>query len=140
MPKPMVVRSKLTGLVAPLEYWAVPPEDMHLHVSGRCGPGKGFVEKLIPEKLWGLSVTKACEIHDFMYEFGEKTKEYKRAADNVFLSNMLTLVDRNTKWGWLKWLRKRAAFGYYQKVCSFGDPWFFKENGNSGIAGDPIAF
>ena len=140
MNKPLVVRSKLTGLVAPLEYWAVPPEDMHLHVTGRCGPGKGILEKAVPEKIWGLVITKACEIHDFMYEFGPKTEEYKQASDNVFLSNMLTLIDRNTKFGWLKWLRKREAFRYYRFVKTCGDAWFYTEDENDGTAGEPVAF
>lgn len=125
--KPIVVRSKKTGLLAPLEYWAVPPEDMHLHVSGRCGPGKGIGDKLVPDSIFGLSVTKACEIHDFMYAFGEKTKEYKEAADRVFLSNMMTLIDLGTEWGIVKWFRKRRAFKYYEAVSMFGGAAFYRD-------------
>lgn len=124
--KPMVVKSKSTGLLAPLEYWAVPPEDMHLHVSGRCGPGKGLGDKLVPETVWGLSITKACEIHDFMYEFGPKTKEYKEAADRVFLVNMLTIIDRKTKWEAVRFLRRRRAYKYYDAVAMLGDRAFYR--------------
>ena len=123
--RPIVIRSKKTGLVAPMEYWKIPPEDMHLHVSGRCGPGKGLGDKLVPETLWGLSVTPACEIHDFMYSFGEKTAEYKDIADKVFLSNMLTIIDKKTRYKALKYLRKKRAFKYYVAVSTFGDACFY---------------
>lgn len=123
----MLVRSEKTGLSAPTEYWAIPKDEMHLHVTGRCGPGKGLGDKLVPETLWGLSVTPACEIHDFMYSFGAKTSIYKQLADRVFLSNMLVIIDRQTKFGFLKWLRRRRAFKYYEAVAHFGNSSFYKE-------------
>jgi hypothetical protein len=125
--KALVVKSKSTGLLAPLEYWAVPPEDMHLHVTGRCGPGKGLGDKLVPETIWGLPITKACEIHDFMYTFGEKTEDYKQASDRVFLANILTIIDRETKFGWLKYLRRQRAYKYYDAVAMLGDSSFYKD-------------
>lgn len=111
---------KETKLYAPEWYWKL-PED--IRSKGRCGPGRGLGEKLIPETIWGLSVTPACQIHDQMYEKGETIGD-KESADRVFLNNMLRIINGNSN-RFMRWLRTRRALKYYEAVRDFGGPAFW---------------
>jgi hypothetical protein len=108
-------------LVAPVEYWQMPEEERNL-IAGGCGPG-GFGDALVPDTLWGLSVRAACEIHDWMYHFGESIDD-KRLADRLFLDNMVSIICTKTKNWILRKLRLQRAWAYYQAVAKFGGPSF----------------
>jgi hypothetical protein len=105
------------SLYAPPEYWKLTEEERR---QFRCGPGRGILERLVPETVWGLCITPACGIHDFMYRTGEPTDQGKADADEVFLNNMIRLVEAGTKSYVLLWLRLRRAHTYYQAVRYFG--------------------
>jgi hypothetical protein len=110
-------------LFAPPEYWRL-PEDVR--ESYRCGPGRGVLEQLVPEKMYGLSVSPACSIHDFMYAHGN-TSDDKREADIVFLNNMIRLIEAGGGWWFLRKLRLRRAYIYYEAVKDFGGPCYWNE-------------
>ena len=113
-------------LWAPAEYWDLTPAQKKEICNG-CGT-KGIVGYVVPDSLWGLCITEACNIHDYMYEAGE-TIEEKYEADRVFLNNMLRLVDTSIVWP-LRVLRTRAAVKYYYAVRDCGGPayWAGKNN------------
>lgn len=113
---------KVVNLYAPREYWLLAKDRKAKIVSG-CGPKSANF--LVPETLWGLSITEACNIHDYMYWVGE-TREDKEKADRVFLNNMLRIIEARTKWTWLKWLRRARAKKYYLAVKWFGAPAYWK--------------
>lgn len=113
-------------LKAPKDFWKMlenNPEKLD-EIENGCGPrwmiGKTDVGALIvPDTMWGLSVTKAGIIHDFMYHFGKSSKD-KEIADQLFLKNLYTIIDdeRNSKW--LRFLRHKRAGTYYNAVSKMG--------------------
>jgi len=93
--------------------------------AGGCGPG-GLGDYLVPDTMWGLSVKRACEIHDWEYKYG-KTLQDKINADNNLRDNLVRLIKAQDSWGWLENLRLRRAQTYYEMVKNFGGPSFWKD-------------
>jgi hypothetical protein len=103
------------GLVAPAAYFGMTAERKAVVCNG-AGPKKfGW---LVPDTLYGLSITEAANIHDFMYAIGHNRKE----ADDVFLKNMLTLI--NERGGFFKHLRRSRAKWYFRAVRWFGGGFY----------------
>ncbi len=86
-----------------------------------CGPA-GVFGWLVPDTVWFLSISEACNIHDRMYEEGE-TAEDKAIADRVFLNN-IQRVDRAKGWWFLK-LRMKRVHTYYCFVRDHGGSYFW---------------
>lgn len=110
------------NLYVPASWRTAGPEVRSLAING-CGT-EGWKGALIPETLWGLPVTAACNIHDWMYVAGVDIDD-KNEADRVFLNNMLRLITAAGGPGWLQALRRRRARTYYQAVSHFGGPAFW---------------
>lgn len=110
----------MTNLYAPAWYWKIPKA---VRSQGRCGAGNGIGEKLVPETIWGLKITPACQIHDQMYAKG-KTQSDKEEADRVFLNNLLRIIDGNSN-KVMRWLRSRRAYKYYEAVRDLGGPAYW---------------
>jgi len=108
-------------LYAPEGYWRLSAAE-RAGICNGCGPKAAAF--LVPETLWGLSVTAACDIHDWMYHVG-RTLEDKQRADRVFLNNMLRIIDARTRCRLLKRLRRDRAWLYYAAVRDFGGPWYW---------------
>ena len=108
-------------LYAPEAYFRLSPEAKREIVNG-CGPGK--FSFLIPDTMYGLDVSAACDIHDYMYFMGE-TIEDKKEADRVFMNNLLRIIEAKTQSKILSWLRKRRAVKYFSAVAMFGGPAFW---------------
>lgn len=85
-------------------------------ICNGCGTS-GWKGKIVPETMWGLNVTAACQIHDWMYYHG-KSEEDRVEADRVFLNNLIRII--NAHGGWLAWLRRYRATTYYNAVREFG--------------------
>lgn len=111
----------IVRLYAPPEFWQLTPAEKEKRCNG-CGP-KGY-GLFIPDTIWGLRITPACDIHDFMYALGE-TEADKCEADRVFLNNMIRLIDAAGSWSIVRWLRQRRAMTYYQAVHELGGPAFW---------------
>ena len=108
-------------LFAPEAYWKTPEGERR---RWRCGPNRGLLEVLVPETIYGLRVSPACSIHDFMYSVGETIAD-KDEADRVFLNNMIRLIEDRKKFRVLVVLRLKRAFKYYEFVKHFGGPFYW---------------
>ena len=116
-----------TKLFAPKEYWEAKKHNPALigEVCNGCGTS-GWKGKLVPETMWGLDISAACDIHDWMYFHG-KSEEDRLEADRVFLNNLFRLI--NAYGGWLAWLRRYRATTYYNAVRVFGaEPFWWGKN------------
>jgi len=109
-------------LFAPQSYIEASPE-VRAAVANGCGAA-GWKLDIVPDTIWGLEVTEACNIHDWMYAEGETIHD-KMTADRTLLNNLLRLIEAETRWGWLRWLRRKRALKYYQAVAEFGGPAFW---------------
>lgn len=98
-------------------------------IAGGCGPG-GLGDYLVPDKLWGLSVKLACQIHDWQYHYGV-TLQDKIDADLNFRDNMVRIIKAQNSWGIIENLRLNRARIYYEAVKNFGGPAFW--SGKSSI-------
>lgn len=116
-------------LWAPEAYWGLPD---HVKNAYRCGPGRGILEKLIPD-VWRfgwplvrpLVITPACAVHDYMYAEGPDSEDHRYLADRVFKNNMIRLVEcARTCWPVTR-VRLRKCNIYYGAVRTFGGPAFW---------------
>jgi hypothetical protein len=81
--------------------------------TGGCGPGeKG--DRVVPDTAWGLRITRACRIHDFMYS--KLCTATQKTADRVFLNNMRRLVLHGSKIKILIPPRRVRVKAYYLAV------------------------
>lgn len=113
---------KPVELYAPQSYIQATPEARRRIVNG-CGAG-GWLRLLVPDTMYGLDISEACNIHDWMYVTGLEIED-KQSGDRVFLNNLIRIIDANTRWGCLRWLRYRRARKYYEAVEHFGGPAFW---------------
>lgn len=112
----------LIGLYAPQSYKNATDEEKASVCNG-CGT-EGWKGWIVPDTMWGLDISEACQIHDWMYWEG-KTIEDKNEADRVFLNNLIRIIEAGSRWRIVKHLRMRRAFTYYQAVSIFGGPAFW---------------
>jgi len=100
-----------------------------------CGPGP-LGDYFVPDTVWFLSIREACRRHDWatQHSLGNSEADRKR-NDDMFLDNMLLIVEEKTKRKWLLKLRRRRCFTYYNMVRKFGGPsyWKNRETANTHI-------
>lgn len=89
-----------------------------------CG-AKGGID--VPDTIYGLSVTDACNVHDWDYQHG-KTAEDKAKADRYMFFNILIIIESQTSFvgRLLKPLRRRRALFYYECVVACGHKAFWE--------------
>ena len=109
-------------LYAPEGYKKLTESQRRSMLNG-CGSGR-FGSFIVPDRILGLKITSACNIHDYMYQVGESLED-KKEADRVFLNNMTRLVDEYG--GFFKRVRLKLIRKYYQAVKYFGGPSFWKD-------------
>ncbi len=120
------LRTTEQGLQAPVDYLLATKAYVDGIVNG-CGP-KGWKIDIVPDTIYGLSIAEACNIHDWMYEFGISLDD-KRIADDIFLINLNKIIDDRGGFFFIIWLRKQRAQKYYCLVDKFGErPFLNKES------------
>jgi len=124
-------------LFAPPDYWTMPVEALK-EIAGGCGAGRGLGDTLVPDTAWGLSIKPACKIHDFMYHFGECLED-KKAADRVFLNNMIRIIEARTRFSFLARLRLQRCRTYFFFVKYLGGPAFWKRKNPDATIGKVAA-
>lgn len=114
----------MANLFNPEGYIDCPPIERNKICNG-CGAANSKFD-FVPDSIYGLKISEACNRHDWMYHFG-KTIEDKEQADRVFLNNLLRLIEAQTGTlnRLLKPLRRRRALKYYEAVVAFGGPAFW---------------
>ena len=115
--------SKVLRLSANPTYWNA-SQIQRDEVDNGCG-SDGVLGTLVPDSLLGLSISKACSIHDWMYHHG-RTDKQRKEADIIFLDNMEKIVNKSVNNSILKCFRKGIARVYYFGVRIFGN-YFFKK-------------
>ena len=110
-------RAESFGLRAPESYWKATAAEL-VELTGGCGPGK-FGDYLVPDTIWGLNITPACQIHDWCYRAGSEVS--KNDADLMFLGNIVRLIRANTNSKILSTLRYLRAMKYFVAVEEGGD-------------------
>ena len=106
-------------LYAPLSYWNATAEALNEICNG-CGAKDGIK---VPNTMWGLSISKACNIHDWMYKTG-KTLADKLFADAIFRLNLSIIIDANSNF-LTALLRHSRASTYYTAVTEWGESAFW---------------
>ena len=91
-------------------------------ICNGCGAANSKFD-FIPDTIYGLSIKEACYRHDYAYHVG-KTEADKKAADEQFLRNMLTIINTQSI-PLLKWARRWRAMTYYSAVCDKGHKAFW---------------
>jgi hypothetical protein len=80
----MVSRIKL---YAPLSYYNATEEEK-AEVCNGCGAKNGFK---FPDCMWGLDIKIACDIHDWMFEFGVTQGDFD-FANSMFDYNLRQII------------------------------------------------
>ena len=101
----------MSDLDAHPDYWNLTDEEREIICNGGGPKGWGW---LVPDRMWGLSMTEAFNIHD--YDYFIKTPFI--ISNNRMYSNILTIINRHG--GWLKYPRRMRAWGYFQAVSQGG--------------------
>ena len=112
---------KVVRLYEPYSYTTATCHEKKKVCNG-CGSAKAKFD-FVPDSIYGLKITPACNIHDWMYHKG-KTIEDKQEADRVFLNNLLRLIEAQSN-RLMKPLRRRRALKYYEAVVLMGGPAFW---------------
>ena len=100
-------------LHAPLDMIRTPMDEI-LDATNGCGRA-GHLDEHAPEKIYGLDISPACRVHDWMYGFAT-TLEEEQYADAIFAANVISLIQQGTKSKVLMWLRLRMAYRYISVV------------------------
>lgn len=114
--------ARLGVLYSPASFRASSFETLTKVCNG-CGAANAKFD-FVPDTIYGLRISPACNIHDWMYHNG-RTLEDKMEADRVMLNNILRLIKRDKKWFRPKFLMRRRALKYYYAVKYFGGPAFW---------------
>ena len=109
-------------LYEPISYMDASKEQRYMVCNG-CGAANAKFD-FVPDTIYGLCITPACNIHDWMYYAADPDIIFKREADRVFFNNMLRIIE--DKGGFLKTARRRRALKYYLAVKYFGGPAFWE--------------
>ena len=110
-------------LYAPIDFWMASEKEKKEICNG-CGAKKGLN---VPDTFYGLDISLACNIHDWMYQYG-KTEADRLFADAMFRLNLTILIDEanyNVLSKVLKPLRHGRASTYYNAVCLWGEESFW---------------
>ena len=126
----------MAKLYAPPAYWKYTRAQLVeiVQVNG-CGPD-GWKNSLIPDCLLLVSISEACDIHDFMYVFGD-TEADREEADRVFLNNMLRIVEEQSGCWFTLFLRRKLALHYYSVVRDMGGTYFWADKNPEESFKDP---
>lgn len=107
-------------LYAPYGYWKMKKEQPKTLADTVNGAGPRYFGWMVPDTIYGLRITAAANIHDYMFsEFHQpwSDDEFHR-ANRIFLNNMHRLIQGGKRWRWLRTLRRARAMTYFKAVDS----------------------
>jgi len=127
-------------IYAPEWYWKIPEE---ARKQGRCGPGDGIGEKLVPDSILFMSITEYCQVHDMDYnpEWNPDIQEalkivdpqkkatvlmrIKDEGDDRFIKNILNGIRERSANGFMRWARNQIAVNFFSAVSIAGNSAFW---------------
>lgn len=89
--------------------------DYILRMTNGCGRA-GLGGRLVPDTIWGLDVSPACRVHDWMYQDAASRAD-EDFADAILAANLVSLIQQRTSGRLLTWLRLRRAYKYVDAVA-----------------------
>ena len=89
--------------------------DAIMEMTNGCGR-EGIEGRIVPDTVWGLDISPACRVHDYMYIHADSLSE-ENYADAIFGANLISLIQQKTSFPPLKWLRLRRAYKYIDAVA-----------------------
>lgn len=89
--------------------------DAIMEMTNGCGR-EGIEGRIVPDTIWGLDISPACRVHDYMYTHADALAE-ENYADAIFGANLISLIQQKTSFPLLKWLRLRRAYKYIDAVA-----------------------
>lgn len=110
------------GLHAPATYRKATITLVEEMTNGCGAAGAKF--DFVPDRIYGLRITEACRIHDWMYMEGIDIED-KDKADRSFLNNLLRLIYLRSANKFTRFLRNRRAVKYFEAVQNLGGPAFW---------------
>jgi hypothetical protein len=130
--------TRYADLWAPESFWdrlKNDPASLKKICNG-VGSETSWTYHLTPNTIWGLDVTPASDIHDFMYFYpitfdsDEEGLAWKDKADRVFLNNMIRLFEKAESESWwarrFSTMRRNRAQLYFKAVQNFGGTSFWE--------------
>lgn len=115
--------NKLVKIIAPVDILF--PSGYVDKFDSFCGAGTGIGDAIVPETIWGVKVSPACFVHDKMWEAADGTWEAFHASNSIFLTNLISLIEVQSKSSVLKRIRLYRAVTYYNTVDSIGPNIFW---------------
>lgn len=97
-----------------------------------CGAG-GSGDKIVPDRILGLSVSAPCFIHDNCFELAEANWNDFRIANSVFITNLLSVIRWRSDSVALSHLRNHIAIDYYDMVDTVGAVCFWTLKQEQGL-------
>ena len=94
-------------------------------ICNGAGAAGDWRSKFIPNSMWGLSLRKAFDRHDYAYHVGT-SKEDKWDADIDFFVNCIILILQADSNIILTYARMARAVKYFLAVHYKGDEAFYK--------------
>lgn len=89
-----------------------------------CGAGK-FGDLIVPDTMWGVNVSPACQVHDDMYEMAEPSWAEFHYSNAILFLNCASIITANSTNFITRNARiARAAF-YLLMVSTAGAPIFW---------------
>lgn len=83
-----------------------------------CGPGKGYLETIVADKILGLNISPACFIHDTTHALLPKTLKNFWLSNKTFLWNMESINQKFSSTKAEQYTRTAAIKAYYFGVAS----------------------
>lgn len=116
-------------LYAPKTYWEASNRERQEICNG-CGAKNGIK---VPDTMWGLDVSHACNTHDWMFYEGKTLADFY-FANAVFIMNLALIIMNANRW--LAILRLARATKYFIAVQELGSSAYWvgkKENKEMNI-------
>lgn len=90
-----------------------------------CGAGDGFLNDIVPEKVWGIPISPACFVHDYMWKISEASWGDFHYSNDVFLVNITSLLRHQSKSNLLYHFRLYRMITYFNAVDTIGSVIFW---------------
>lgn len=103
------------------------------HFPHCCGAGEGIGDLLVPESVFGVIISAACFIHDFMWDNMTPSWEYFHASNSIFRTNMSSIINTESGNCLSRKLRMIRIMEYYEAVDHVGAIIFWSQAKRKGL-------